>query len=252
DPNQFSRLRRKYEETASDFIKAGDYEKAAFIYMKLLKDYRRAAATMEQGKHYAEAAAIYLKFLKEKNKAAHCYEMANMTTQALELYVELNHFEKAGDLYRQLGEEDEALRYYKKRASQLEQANSYLQMSTLIDQKIMDRKWARDTLLIGWHKKAAAVNCANEYFRLLPETADPAYELRDFYEQRVDLHNGAQFIEVLRHQRTARPMLQDLTRQFAYELVAKLSPAKPEIVSKLLHFVKDPALSGDLMNFKRR
>ena len=71
-------LRQNYRNMATDLIAKGEYEKAAYVYLKLLKDISSAAHTLEQGGLYKEAAYLYHQKLRMLQKAAECYELAGL------------------------------------------------------------------------------------------------------------------------------------------------------------------------------
>ena len=110
--DDYQRLHAQYYRSAQELMAKAEYYKAAFIYLKLLKNYGLAADALEKGKYYKEAAAIYLKHANNKEKAAACYEKGFMYHEAIELYKELENHEKVGDLYLLINKRKEANLHY--------------------------------------------------------------------------------------------------------------------------------------------
>ncbi|RYE24806.1 MAG: hypothetical protein EOP51_06125, partial [Sphingobacteriales bacterium] len=136
--DHFMSLHVQYNQTAEELIKQKQYQKAAFVYMKLLKNFSKAAEVLEMGGYYQEAATVYLKHLDNKQKAAECYEKGNMAMEAIALYKDLNVFEKVGDLYAGIHKREEANIYYEQVVSEYKGKQQYLKASLAYKNKMLD------------------------------------------------------------------------------------------------------------------
>lgn len=231
----FHSLEKRYHETAEQLIRNGDFEKAAFVYMKLLKKPYLAAQTLEQGKLYGDAASIYLKFANNKQKAAECYEKGNLHANAIELYKELKNYERVGDLYGILNQKKEADKYYELTANQLIENNQYIVASSVYRVKMGDAPRARNLLLKGWRENKDGAGCLKVYFTQLPEPDKLGEELEQLYRYEVNQHNQLQFLQVLKSDSLKLPELEDQKREMAFEIIAGTIHQNPSLV-KELHF----------------
>ena len=246
----FERVNTQYNKTAIELIKSGDHEKAAFIYLKLLKDPLRAAQALEDGGLYAEAAALYLKHTGNKHKAATCYEKGRMFTQALELYKELDEYEKVGDIHMLLSQREEAYRCYEKVAENYVQAGKYVKASLLYRNKMEDRLSAQALLREGWRLNRDAYNCLNNYFANIENEQQLQTEIDLIYLTETNNTNKETFLTVLRHEYEKHPLIRQRTREIAYEIVAEQSVTNPAIVASLQQFSDDKILIKDILRFK--
>ena len=139
-------LKAQYNATAQQLVIDKEFHKAAFIYMKLLKNYHMAALTLEQGEYYQEAALIYLKHCANKTKAAECYEKGKMTEEAITLYKELYQHEKVGDLYVDINKRKEAKVYYEKKVDEYKQKNQFVKASLIYKNKMLDPQGGQELL----------------------------------------------------------------------------------------------------------
>lgn len=146
----YGSLKEQYRQTAAELIKQKNYEKAAFVYMKLLKDDRSAAETLAKGELYQDAASIYLKLLNDKPKAAECFVQGNLIANAIDLYKELKDHEKVGDMYTILHRKKEADVYYEQVAANHKEMNQYIKASLIYKNKMNLNSSAQETLMKGW------------------------------------------------------------------------------------------------------
>lgn len=248
--SSFDRLQTQYNKTAVELIKKGDHEKAAFIYLKLLKDPWRAAQALEDGGLYAEAAALYLKYTENKHKAAACYEKGRMFSPALELYKELDEYEKAGDIHILLSQREEAYRCYEKVAENYVQSGKYVKASLLYRNKMEDRLSAQALLREGWRLNRDAYNCLNNYFANIENEQQLQTEIDLIYLTETNNTNKETFLTVLRHEYEKHPLIRQRTREIAYEIVAEQSVTNPAIVASLQQFSDDKILIKDILRFK--
>ena len=244
-------LQRQYLATADELIKRKDYQKAAFIYMKLLKDYNKAAGTLEEGKYYQEAATIFLKHAGNKRKAAECFEKGNMTHDAIALYKELNENEKVGDLYMSLANKPQADIYYEKVATDYQIRGQYVKASQVYRDKMKNDTTAQTVLLEGWRAQKDAVNCLQNYFTHIPDIDQLGKEINALYQNEVASDNRELFLQVLKHEYKKNHKLHNDIQEMAYEIIAMQIPVNRSIVSELKDF--NPAnqeLLKDTLRFK--
>ena len=247
-----SKLRAQYNATAEALIRQGEYERAAFVYMKLLKLPFLAAQALEKGGFYAEAAAIYLKYGEHTLNAASCYEKGNMTEKAIELYVTLGKHEKAGDLYMTLGKKQDALYYYNQTADTCLLSGKYVEAATLYREKMFNPENAQEILLKGWRTNKEALSCLGKYLEHLPHDNAREEALVQIYTTDVTGVNWEIFLAALRQQHDQRPAVATTAKEIAYEMIAGHVNEKPGIVSELRFFNKDDKnLVKDIILYKR-
>lgn len=246
ESNLFFKLMEQYRKTAEELIKKGEFKKAAFVYLKLLKNHPLAAQTLEKGFLFAEAAAVYLKYLNNKAKAAECYEKANMMGKAIELYKELENWEKVGDLYKQLNMLEEARKFYDMVIENYVKAAQYVKASLVYRYKIGDNTLAQDLLKRGWLEGKDAYNCLNNYFVNFDDIDLLAKEISHIYEQEMPAGQISLFLTAIRLEHEKHPSLRELTLGLAYEIVS----GHPPLVSELRHFNEDKQLVKDIMRYK--
>lgn len=161
------RIIAKYHELASRELQLGRYHRAAYIYAELLGNLDLAASALKAGKHWREAAVLYRERLHRDDEAARCLEEGGLWTEAIALYEELNDFEKVGDLYRQLEQEENAQRSYRAAVGKLVAENDYLAAARLLENKLLVPDEALVQLEAGWAFSIQARVCLEENFLLL-------------------------------------------------------------------------------------
>ena len=246
----YLRLQEQYNKTAVELVKQGNYEKAAFVYMKLLKNNFMAARTLEDGKLYPEAASVYLKYLQDKPKAAECYEKGQMFTDAIELYKELKQNEKAGDLYMLQHKTPEAFEQYQFVADGYVDSSSYVKAAVLYRNKMNNMASAQNLLLKGWRSDKDAFNCINNYFKNIEDPKLLLQAIENVYEKDVTDYNKPVFLNALKYEYKKAGEFTERTKEMAYEIIADLASRNPDIVSELKNFNKDNLLVKDLVRYK--
>jgi MoxR-vWA-beta-propeller ternary system domain bpX3 len=231
----FYTLQQQYRASAKQLEDDGDCRKAAFIYLKLLKDFYAAAYTLEKGKYYQEAAIIYLKYQKNKEKAAQCYEQGNMIVEAIELYKELNDDEKVGDLYLKLNNRKEANTYYLQKVETEKNRNDYLNAAAIFKQKMNDAFASQQVLLEAFDKNIQANRCLHEYFEAIEDESQLQMAIEEVFERNVKDGNCSVFLDVLKHQHN-KPALRESTQEIAYKIIATQVVANPQILNALKMF----------------
>jgi tetratricopeptide (TPR) repeat protein len=253
EDDQFARLREQYNQTARTLEAQQDYRKAAFVYLKLLKEPLRAAQTLEAGKLYQEAAALYLKPLNDKQKAAACYEKGAMLPEAITLYNDLSDHEKVGDLYCLLNRRPEALPHYQRVVDTYAAKGQFVRAALVYRQKMGNPLGAQTLLLNGWRNGSDAFNCLNNYFVDIPDEADREAAIEAIYRDEVAEANGAVFLDVLRYEFDKQPGFSDRLRDIAYELVAAQLTTQPNVLAQLKAFAPDNQLiTKDIARYRAR
>lgn len=251
EDDSYQQLSRQYHDTALDLIKKRDYSKAAFVYLKLLKNAHLAASTLEEGKQYADAAAIHLTYNKNKTKAAGCYEKGNMISNAIDIYKELSQHEKVGDLYTRIGQFNDAEKYYNIVADEHRSNLRYVKASLLYRNKMNNTESAQSLLLKGWRENTDAFNCLNNYFANIND-AEKVEQINQVYQNDTSNANKESFLNVLKYEHKKHPEIQNRTREIAYEIVSELSENNSLDLTMLNDFNDDKHLTKDILRYKNR
>ena len=248
--DHFQELQKQYNATALEMIRKKQFHKAAFIYMKLLKNNHLAAQTLESGLLYQEAATIYLQHLGNKSKAAECYEKGNMTHEAIEIYKELQAYEKVGDLYLSLNKCKEAAIYFEKVAADYAEKGRFVQASLIYRYKMKDIAGGQALLLQGWKSLKDPFNCLNNYFNNCKDTKELKSEIDRIYATDLTKQNSAIFLQAIRHEYRKGNELSASIREMAYTIIAEHLPENPSIVSELREFnLQDSQIKKDTIRF---
>ncbi len=246
------RLINQYHDTATELKKRKEFEKAAFVYLKLLKNPHMAAKTLEEGGLYGEAAAIYLKHCKNMADAAACYERGRMTMQAIDLYKQLNQEEKVGDLYISINDKKNAYYHYGKVADGYEGNHQFVKAALLHKNKMANTEKAQQLLLQGWRTGADANNCLGNYFANIPAEQDLLKAIDTVYKDETNDRTEVHFLQVIQQEHARNEASEELTREIAYEIIARQALLNPEIVSELKGFNKtDKHLVKDVLKYKQ-
>jgi tetratricopeptide (TPR) repeat protein len=244
-------LQTQYQNTARALMEQKEYQKAAFVYMKLLKDYPQAAQCLETGNHYAEAATIYLKHVQDKQKAAACYEKGNMVNDAIALYKELNENEKVGDLYLGMHKRKEANEYFQKVVDDYAARHQFVKASIVCKQKINDDATAQGLLMEGWRKNRDASNCLNMYFSNIDDLKERKTAIDNVYNNDLTGINRETFLHVIRNEFAKNNELSEDIKEMAYQVIAAEIQTNSGIVSHLKEFnIDDQELVKDTMRFR--
>jgi tetratricopeptide (TPR) repeat protein len=252
--HHFNQLSDQYHKTAKELIDKKEYEKASFVYMKLLKDFNLAASTLENGKMYQEAAAIYLKHGNNKKKAAECYEKGNMTTKAIELYEEIGQYEKVGDLYLTIQNQPKAFHFFEKTVETYKQKKNYIPAALIYQYKMKDLFKTQNLLMEGWNHNIQPYNCLNHYLENINDTKSLKSEIESIYTKLTD-ENRELFLRVIQKEYDKKNELTNYLRELGYELIAKQIKINPRIASELKKFNKeDKEVMKDIsrFNFKKK
>ena len=252
DNERFTTLQKRYENMAANYIAEGDYQKAAHIYLKLLKNYPKAAQVLEDGGCYAEAASIYLNYCKNKLKAAESYEKAKIYNEAIILYKEMKQHEKVGDLYALLNRKQDADTYYNLVADDYKQSSQFVKASLIYKYKIGEPALAQGILLKGWFTYKDPYNCLNNYFANIETDAALEDEINSIYKQ-TNAKNRLIFLEAIKVEYTKHDSLKEPVKDIAYEIIAEHLEASPAVASELMFFNKeDKSITKDVMKYRAK
>jgi len=248
--DHYNDLRKQYLDTAQSFIEKKQYHKAAFVYMKLLKNPYQAAVTLEEGQIYTEAATIFMK-IGNKTKAAECYEKGNMTHEAIEIYKELHKNEKVGDLYATINMRKEADLFYEKVVDHYCTNNQFVKAALIYRHKMNDANKGQSLLLDGWKKQRDGYNCLCNYFANIEEINLLKVEIDKLYQSEVSPSNSEVFLQAIQKEYKKQNAISDHLRELAYEIIASRLQENPSIVSEMRGFNKnDTELMKDTVRFK--
>jgi tetratricopeptide (TPR) repeat protein len=253
--NHYNDLRSKYLSAASYAISQHDYKKAAYVYAHLLGDYAMAASVLKQGKHYREAAILYKDHLNNMQQAAECYKEGGLYMDAIEIYTNLKEYEKAGDLYLEIGRQERAVAFYEYGVDKAKENNDYLDQSRIITDKIGDSPRGKQVLLEGWQDVKQPEACLTKYFDLLADDnkAQLHEEVQRFYAK-GDLENKRlQFLNVLNdvNKKYKTTELGSTCKDIAYEVVSEeVNAGNKASLYQLKDFIaNDQLLTPDCFRF---
>jgi tetratricopeptide (TPR) repeat protein len=213
-------LRQQYTKAAHDNIEKGDYKKAAYVYAHLLGNLPMAAQTLQNGKLYREAAIIYKDHLNNPGKAAECLETGGLLNEAIPIYVELGSYEKAGDLYVQLGQEQLANKYYNDTVKRMLDVKDYLNAARLKAGKMGELAEGQTILLNGWKDNNQPEKCLAKYFDQVPAEA-LGDSVKEVYERQVNAQRETSLLKVLADLLPAHKdeQFRDTALEISYEIV---------------------------------
>ncbi|RXR34636.1 hypothetical protein EQG68_01625 [Flavobacterium piscinae] len=247
----FDKIAQKYRDLAEKNIHEGNYQKAAYIYLKLLKDPYTAASTLYDGGHYLEAAAINLNYLKNEERAGECFEKGKSYSEALKLYKKLELHEKTGDVYLLMNNRKDALIYFEKAITSHVSLKQYIKASLIYQFKIESFSKTQEMLMNGWDENADAQNCLQHYFDNIVKPETLLTEIQSVYENKTTERNLESFLQIIKLQYKKDEALQQKVKTISYEIIAKLIDQKPEICSELAFFNQDNvSITKDILKFK--
>jgi len=249
----FDKVKQKYELLANEYIEKKLYEKAAYVYLQLLENPHRAAEILEQGEIWDKAAVMYLQKCQNKSKAAICFENARAYKEALHLYKELERPEKVGDMYRFLGNQKMAKGYFEKAIEIHKKQDSYFSASQIYKEKLKDIDLAQEMLLSGWNFNKEAERCLTAFFMNIDQMEVLKMQMQEVYEREDSATKLPKFMQVLKDQFRRDVSLEKVSRDLAYQLVAKLQPKNKKIVSELRYFnAQNQNLGKDVMLYQKK
>lgn len=189
------RMHRQYRELAQREMNLGRYRRAAYIYAHLLGDYSASARALEEGHHFREAAVLYRERLQNIPRAIECLQSGGLWTEAIELCIEKERWEQAGDLYLAIEREEKAAECFDTAATNATQSGMFVEASRIYETKMHDVDRAIETLRIGFPNQHKVVPCVREMLRIQQENArneETRDLLRSFCEESENstIHSG--------------------------------------------------------------
>lgn len=166
-PDTQLELITRYRELAAREVRLGRYRRAAYIYAELLGDLNTAATTLVSGRFYREAAVLYRDKLNRPLDAARCLEEGGLLIEAIPIYRQQKQVEKVGDLYRRLGDDEQADLAYQEAVESALSKRDYLDAARLFQEKLHSSDRALETLDAGWPDTQQAKLCLTQTFALL-------------------------------------------------------------------------------------
>ncbi|MGH1339168.1 MAG: hypothetical protein ACRBFS_23830 [Aureispira sp.] len=249
--NQYYELQRQYQAAAEKLIQEGKFEKAAFIYLRLLRLPKTAAETLIKGKRYEQAASIYLKYLKDEANAAACYEKATRLEKALALYKKLENNRKVGDLYQLLGKVELARVYYEKVLEKLLEGKNYYTAANFCEEKLMEEERAYELAFTGWFHGSQPVKCIQYCLGRLPDPTTQRSFLENLYQEGFTAGRLLEFLQLLRNYYDQKKEQRIWIRALAYLVITEHSGQNINLLRQLLYFnEKDSHLSKDVLRYR--
>lgn len=137
DANLRWQLEQRYRELARAAAAAGQYRRAAYVWAHLLGDLHAAATVLRDGGEFREAALLFRR-RQDFDAATRCLVLGGWLAEAADLEVELQRFERAGDLRLLLGQDEAAARLHNQAHAQLLAQGLWLQAGLLQAEKLRD------------------------------------------------------------------------------------------------------------------
>lgn len=246
--DRYHDLRAKYLKAAQQKLDQKDYRKAAYIYAHLLGDYRGAASALEQGNFFREAAAIHKDHFKNTAAAAECLERGGLYFEAIPLFDQLNRYEKVGDLYTLLQNQENADAYFKKTIDVKLSSNDHLDAARIADKKMHNPAAAKDILLTGWMGHTQAEQCLDKYFDIVHETEERTTEekVEDIYRQHTPVQKRPLFLNVLQRVHDKAGGNNHRYQDIAYEIISdEATRGNTRLLHNLKQFIRHDALLGN-------
>jgi tetratricopeptide (TPR) repeat protein len=162
-----ARLRQKYIEAAEREMGLGRYRRAAYVYAELLGDYHGAANALRTGRHFREAAALYEKHLHAPRDAAECLEEGGLITEAIPIYEGLEEYEKVGELYEQIDNQDAARAAFRREVDKRCARADLVSAARVLEERLHEPDEGLELLAGGWPDHPQAESCLKERFQLL-------------------------------------------------------------------------------------
>ncbi len=177
-----ARLRAGYRRAADRELQLGRFRRAAYVFAELLGDYAAAVDALCRGRFFREGAVLCREHLRDSVGAAKCLEEGGLLLEAAGLYEkDLRRFEKAGDLYRTIRREDEAVRCYRLAFDGYVARSEHVAAARLLEAKLGDAQKALSYLDERWAAPEFVRACLQELFAILAR-----HERYDEIRQRIE------------------------------------------------------------------
>ena len=249
--NEFFRLQGQYITAARNLEEDGKHEKAAYVYLKLLKDYSAAAITLQKGKHYEKAAVIYLRYLKNERAAAECYETGKIYDEAISLYTKLEEWEKVGDLNVLKGDDESAHSAYQLQLEREIAKHAFIKAAKLSKEKMHDLTHAQELLLQGWDANIDAYSCLQYYLSNISNGKAAWQEIESIRSHRLTTSNDKVFLRILSSEYSKHAENREKVKHMAYGLLSELLTSGRISAHELMAFNdQDTRLRADTLRYE--
>ncbi|NJC27105.1 soluble NSF attachment family protein [Neolewinella antarctica] len=249
--DELHRLRQQYVATARALENSGKHEKAAYVYLKLLKNHTAAAETLKKGKFYEKAAVVCLRYLKNERAAAECYEAGKIYAEAITLYEKLEDWEKAGDLNVLRGDDESAQTAYERQLEKELLHNALIRAAKLSKEKLRNLPRAQEILLRGWEENVNAYNCLQYYLANITDGEAAWREIKRISEHQLNTQNDRVFLKVLSGEYAKKDEHREDVKDMAYGLLSKLLSDGRISAHELLAFNdKNSRLRADTLRYE--
>ena len=160
-------LRDKYRELANRELSLGRHRRAAYIFAHLLGDMHSAAAALKSGGHWREAAVLYRDRLNRPQLAAECFEQGGLWSEAIDIYLQLESFEKVGDLFRRIGQDEQAEDAFRRTDGQVPGRRRLSRGRASGGEEIERAAGSPALSRAAWPNSDQAIACLNQMFTIL-------------------------------------------------------------------------------------
>lgn len=233
--NALIELLEEYKRLAVEYEQKGEYEKAAYIYRKLLRDELAAAKILEKGRLFAEAGILYVR-LGLKKEAIGCFEKAKMFRAVAKLYGEMLQPELAGDALVKAGDTVQANKWFEEAALQQMTYKRYLQAARIFEQKMHRIDRAREILLEGWENDVQPIDCLSHYYATLENPSVVESETNRLHILCNTDQKKHDFLRVLRTVNQTLSETPPLFKDKAYEIISVIGATRPDALNELKAF----------------
>lgn len=249
----YDRLRRQYLETAAVFAEQGQYDKAAFVYLRLLRDVNKALTMLEKGKLYAQALSVCLQYTNDKRRAARYALQAQQLERALQLYQELDDPLEMGLLYEAMNQPDLAREQYERVLAELIDQQKFIDAGQFAYATLHDVERAKDLYLLGWEYSLKAEACLRRYLNLHTEEEAVKQAIERIYTQDITSKHADTFLRLLRSYHKEKRLPSTWLEEMAYRIVADHIQQKPSLLDYLLYFQRgDAQIVKDVLRYHRQ
>jgi len=176
----YYKLNQLYRDAANREIQLRNFDKAAYIFAKLLDDQISAAQVLEQGGKHLEAALLYERNNQELDAARNFVKSGDFT-KALEIYKKHNKLDSIAQLYTQLGREEEANQVWRDEIARLNECGSFVAAAEMMIDKFSESLEAIDLLEGKWPNAPQALECLRKEIILRED-----YQSEDELKERIE------------------------------------------------------------------
>jgi hypothetical protein len=119
--------------------------------------------------------------------------------EAIDIYKQLEYYEKTGDLLQLLTQQEAAEKYFRLSVDAALQKHDYLDAARILNNKAGYPQEAKSILLQGWNAGQQAQACLTTYFYNIKNNQEEKLpvHIRQVYEQQVPTVRRSEFLQVL-------------------------------------------------------